>query len=122
MSRRQAGGLLGLAHSSSSKQRIGGTMNKKEMAAKLAKQTNLSQVKAMEVINAIFDAHTGRGIIAVELDAGRKVTIPGFGTFYTRRRAERTATKPGNQEKMTVPPKTYAHFRSGKTLRERVSE
>ena len=48
-------------------------MNKKEMAAKLAKTCGLSQAKAAEVINAIFDARPGKGIIAIELDAGRKV-------------------------------------------------
>jgi DNA-binding protein HU-beta len=96
-------------------------MNKKEMAAKLAKQVGISQAKAMECVNAIFDSRDGKGIIAVELDAGRKVTIPGFGTFYTRTRAERTATNPSSGGKMTIPKKTYAHFRAGKTLRERVS-
>ena len=56
-------------------------MNKKEMIAKLAKSTGLSQAKAGEVLNAIFSADKGKGIIATELDAGHKVTIPGFGTF-----------------------------------------
>lgn len=96
-------------------------MNKKEMAAKLAKQVGLSQSKAMECINAIFDARSGKGIIAVELDAGNKVTIPGFGTFYTRTRAARTAINPSTRQKQPVPKKTYAYFRAGKTLRERVS-
>lgn len=97
-------------------------MNKKEMAAKLAKQTELSQAKAMDCINAIFDAKSGKGIIAVELDAGRKVTIPGFGTFYTRTRPARQATNPSTGKKMQIGEKTYAHFRAGKTLRERVAE
>ena len=57
-------------------------MNKKEMVAKLAKKTGLSQAKATDVIDAIFAADPGEGIIAVELDAGRKVTITGFGTSW----------------------------------------
>lgn len=97
-------------------------MTKKEMAAKLAKKTGLSVARATEVINAIFDATPGNGIIAVELDAGRKVTIPGFGTFETRSRAEREGTNPATGEKITIPARKYAHFKPGKTLRERVAE
>lgn len=97
-------------------------MNKKEMAAKLAKKTGLSQAKALEVINAIFSAEPREGIIAVELDAGRKVTIPGFGTFATKQRAARTGTNPATGAKIQIPQKKYAFFKPGKTLRERVAK
>lgn len=96
-------------------------MNKKEMAAKLAKQTGLSQAKAGDVINAIFDARPGKGIIAVELDAGRKVTIPGFGTFGTKTRAARVGTNPSTGAKINISAKKYPYFRAGKTLKERVA-
>jgi DNA-binding protein HU-beta len=97
-------------------------MTKKEMAAKLAKKSGLTVAKANEVISAIFDAAPGKGIIAVELDAGRKVTIPGFGTFGTRRRAARVGTNPATGEKINIPAKNYVYFRAGKTLRERVEK
>ncbi len=97
-------------------------MNKKEMAAKLAKKTGISQAKALEVINVVFSAKSGEGIIAVELDAGRKVTIPGFGTFGTKSRAARTGTNPATKEKIQIAAKKYPYFRPGKTLKERVSE
>ena len=96
-------------------------MNKKEMAAKLAKKTGLSQAKAGDVINAIFDARPGKGIIAVELDAGRKVTIPGFGTFGTKTRAARVGTNPSTGAKINISAKEYPYFRAGKTLKERVA-
>ena len=97
-------------------------MNKKEMAAKLAKKTGLSQAKALEVINAIFSAEPREGIIAVELDAGRKVTVPGFGTFGTKKRAARTGTNPATGKKINISAKAYAYFKPGKTLRERVAK
>lgn len=97
-------------------------MNKKELVAKLAKQSGLSQAKALEVVNALFDAKPGKGIIALELDAGRKVSIPGFGTFYTRSRAARTGTNPANGSKIEIPARTYPDFRPGKTLKERVAK
>ncbi len=97
-------------------------MNKKELIAKLAKVTGLSQAKSAEVLNALFDAESGSGIFATELDAGRKVTIPGFGTFGTKTRAQRIGTNPANQIKIEIPAKTYAFFKAGKTLRERVAK
>ena len=96
-------------------------MNKKELAAKVAKETGISQAKAGEIINAIFDARKGKGIIAKELDGGKKVTIPGFGTFGTRTRAARTGTNPATKKKINIPARTYPYFRPGKTLKERVS-
>lgn len=96
-------------------------MNKKELIAKLAKTTGLSQAKAGEVLNALFDADSGKGILAVELDNGHKVTIPGFGTFGTKSRAERVGTNPANGEKIQIEAKKYAFFKPGKTLRERVA-
>jgi DNA-binding protein HU-beta len=97
-------------------------MNKKELIAKLAKISGLSQSKAGDVLNALFDAEKGKGIIAAELDGGRKVTIPGFGTFGTKKRAARTGTNPANGNKIKISAKNYAYFKAGKTLRERVAK
>ena len=69
-------------------------MNKTEMAKKLAGKVDLSQAKAAEVIEAIFDTTPGSGIIAVELDAGREVSIAGFGKFDTKRRSARQGRNP----------------------------
>lgn len=97
-------------------------MNKKELISKLAKSTGLSQAKSAEVLNALFDADSGKGIFATELDAGHKITIPGFGTFGTKTRAARTGTNPANGQKIKINSKKYAFFKPGKTLRERVSK
>ena len=97
-------------------------MTKTELAKKLAKKTGLSLKTSESAVNAIFDARPGKGIIAVELDAARKVTIPGFGTFKTVHRKSRTGVNPKTGQKMTIPAKNYAVFKKGKTLRDRVSK
>ena len=56
-------------------------MNKTEMAEKLADRAGLSQAKANEVLDVIFSTKSGEGIIAIELDAGRKVAVSGLGWF-----------------------------------------
>jgi hypothetical protein len=50
----------------------------------LVTKTGLTKAQATDAVNAIFDTAPGKGIIAVELDAGRSVTIPGFGTLVGR--------------------------------------
>lgn len=97
-------------------------MNKTEFAQKLAKKAGVSQAKALEIVDIIFSAKKGEGIIAVELDAGRKVTIPGFGTFASKSRAARTGRNPSTGAEIKIPAKKYVHFKPGKTLRERVSD
>ncbi|MCD6454729.1 MAG: HU family DNA-binding protein [Candidatus Aminicenantes bacterium] len=97
-------------------------MTKTELAKKLAKKTGISQAKALEVVNAIFDANPGKGIIATELDAGRKVIIPGFGTFMTRHRKAREGRNPATGKTIKIPAKNYVVFRPGKTLKERVAK
>ena len=95
-------------------------MNKTEMAVKLAKRVGVSQGKAAEIIEMIFSAHPGKGLIATALDAGDKVTIPGFGTFTTKHRGGRQGRNPATGATIYIPAKKYAHFKPGKTLRQRV--
>jgi len=95
-------------------------MNKSELAVKLAKKIGLTQAKAAEVVDAVFGAN--KGIIAVELDAGRKVTIPGFGTFATRKRGARQGRNPATGKNISIPARHYATFKPGKTLKEKVSK
>jgi DNA-binding protein HU-beta len=97
-------------------------MNKTEMAMKLAKKTGLSQGKAADVLEALFSAQPRKGIIATALDAGEKVTIPGFGTFATKQRGARQGRNPATGQTITIPKKNYVHFKPGKTLRERVEK
>ena len=97
-------------------------MTKAEMAAKLASKCDLSQAKALEVIDAIFDTDPGKGIIAVELDAGRKVRIIGFGTFSTKYRAARQGRNPATGDTITIAAKTYPVFKAGSGLKKRVEQ
>ncbi len=95
-------------------------MNKTEMAAKLAGQTDLTQAKALEVVEAIFSTDAGRGIIAVELDADREVSIAGFGKFETRHRAARTGRNPATGATLPIPAKKVPAFKAAKGLKDRV--
>ena len=96
-------------------------MNKTELAQKLAKKTDLTQAKAAEVVDCIFSSKDGEGIIAIELDADRKVSISGFGTFETRRRGARQGRNPATGETIFIEAKKYPAFKAAKGLKDRVS-
>ncbi len=96
-------------------------MNKSEMAEKLAHKCDISQAKAAEIVSCIFDTKDGHGIIAVELDAGRDVSIAGFGKFETRRRAARMGRNPATGAAIHIPAKKYPAFKAGKGLKDRVA-
>ncbi len=95
-------------------------MNKAELIAKLAAKTEITQVEAGAAIDAIFNAT--KGVIAVELDAGRSVTLPGFGSFVTRKRAAREARNPLTGATIHVAAKNYPSFKPGKTLKDKVAK
>jgi DNA-binding protein HU-beta len=95
-------------------------MNKTELCAKLSKKTGLTKAQATEVVNALFDTEPGQGIIAVELDAGRAVTIPGFGTFDTARRKAREGRNPQTGQSIQIAARTVPTFKAGKGLKDRV--
>ena len=98
-------------------------MTKSGLIEAVAERTpHISKKDTEIVVNTIFDAAPGKGIIAIELDAGRKVVIPGFGTFFSRTRAPRAGTVPGTGASIEIPRKSYVYFKPGKTLRERVEK
>jgi DNA-binding protein HU-beta len=92
------------------------------MAEKLAKKSDISKAKAAEIVEHIFSTKDGEGIIAVELDAGRKVNITGFGNFTLKHRSERQGRNPATGATITIPAKKYAHFSAAKGLKDRVAQ
>ncbi|MCZ6518576.1 MAG: HU family DNA-binding protein [Actinobacteria bacterium] len=99
----------------------GGAVNKSEMADKLAGKADVSKAKAVEIIDVIFSTKDGEGIIAIELDAGGKVNITGFGNFSTKHRAARMGRIPATSQPIHIPAKDYAHFSAAKGLKDRVA-
>lgn len=91
-------------------------MNKTELVKELAKQTDLSQTKASEVIDALFDAE--KGLIASQLKSGEKIVVPGFGSFFSRKREARTARNPATGATIDIKAKNYPVFKPGKTLKD----
>jgi DNA-binding protein HU-beta len=97
-------------------------VNKADLVQKLAKVTDLTQAKAAEVVDAIFETTAGQGIIAAELDAGRDVSIYGFGKFGSKSRAARTGRNPATGATITIAAKKYPTFQAAKGLKDRIAK
>ncbi len=97
-------------------------MNKTELIERLAKKTGMTLKDSREAVEAIFSTSPRQGIIASELDAGRKVQITGFGTFMTRKRKKRKGRNPQTGQEITIPATKFPAFAAGKALKSRVAK
>lgn len=97
-------------------------MNKTDLIEKLAKKTGMTLKDSRETVEAIFSTAPRQGIIASELDAGRKVQITGFGTFMTRKRKKRKGRNPQTGQEIIIPATKFPAFAAGKALKSRVAK
>ena len=86
-------------------------MTKAEFVSAVAAKLEVSKQGATEAIEAVF------GEIVELLKAGDKLTIPSFGTFSVREKAERKGRNPKTGEIMTIPAGKSGKFSAGKGLK-----
>lgn len=89
-------------------------MNKSELIETLSKKENLTERKAIEVVNLIFNG------FADELKKGGRVEIRGFGSFVVREYGAYTGRNPKTGDNIKVEPKKLPFFKVGKELKEMV--
>jgi DNA-binding protein HU-beta len=92
----------------------GKTMNKTELINAVAEAADVSKKDATAVINAAIE------VITKAMAKEDKVQIIGFGTFETRKRAERTSINPRTKEKVKVPASKVPAFKAGQALKNAV--
>jgi DNA-binding protein HU-beta len=90
-------------------------MNKAELVEAIAKETGLTKTKSGEVLTTIVNT------ITESLKNGEKVSLVGFGTWTTTKRAERKGRNPKTGEEITIASKTVAKFRAGNELTKGVN-
>ena len=87
-------------------------MNKTELVAAMAEQTNLSKKDAEAALKAFFD------VVSEELKKGEKVQLVGFGTFEVSERAAREGRNPQTGETMEIKASKTPKFKAGKALKD----
>ncbi|XOF35449.1 MAG: HU family DNA-binding protein [Candidatus Electrothrix sp. YB6] len=92
-----------------------GRMNKRELVEAMAEAADISRAAAEKALNGMLMG------ITESLTKGDKVTLVGFGTFSTVKRAARQAKNPQTGEPMEIAAKTVAKFKPGSKLAEAVN-
>ena len=90
-------------------------MNKTELVAAMAEQTQLSKKDAEAALKAFVD------VVSAELKKGGKVQLVGFGTFEVSERAARTGKNPQTGEPMEIKASKAPKFKAGKALKDQLN-
>lgn len=91
-------------------------MTQSELIDRVSKMTGYPKKEVKSIIEALFTP--AKGIIIISLKEGEKVTIPGFGTFFLRKRKARVARNPKSGLRVNVEERAYLAFKASKTLKE----
>ena len=89
-------------------------MNKMDLIAAVADETELPRTKAQEAVDAVFNA------IEAALKKQEEVRLVGFGTFVTAKRKAGTGRNPRTGEAMEIAASTTVRFKVGKGLKDAV--
>jgi len=91
-------------------------MTKSELIQRLSKRyPHLYQRDIEVLVNTMFDE------ITKALAEGNRVELRGFGAFSVRSREARAARNPKNGAMVSVGSRSAIYFRTGKELRERIT-
>src|SRR5438128_6721485 len=90
-------------------------MNKSDLVDAIAAATNEGKTKVAALLEAVLDH------ISAALQKGEKVTLPGFGTFETRKRQARSGRNPRTGAPVKIAATTAPVFKAGATLKGSVA-
>ncbi|MBE7010119.1 MAG: HU family DNA-binding protein [Ruminococcaceae bacterium] len=91
-------------------------MNKSELVAAIAAKAEVSKKDAEKMLGA-FTA-----TITEELKKGEKISLIGFGTFETRKRAAREGKNPQTGAAIKIAASVVPAFKAGRGLKEAVAK
>lgn len=89
-------------------------MNKSGLIEALSRKENLTEKKAIDLVNLVFKGFTE------ELKKGGRIEIRGFGSFVVRDYMAYTGRNPKSGKSIRVAPKKLPFFKVGKELKARV--
>ena len=87
-------------------------VNKSELVDAIASKTK----QPKSTVNAMIDAFTAT--VTATLKKGQKVSLVGFGTFESRRRAATTGRNPRTGATIKIPASNQPKFKPGKALKD----
>lgn len=91
-------------------------MTKADFINQLAAKLNMTKAEADNIFMAVFDTMTK------VLSGQDKMIVPGFGTFSTKAREERTGRNPSSSQAMVIPRSVVANFKPTPQLKEELNK
>jgi len=91
-------------------------MNKNDLVAYIAEETELTKTDATRALDAVIDG------ITAGLKQNGEVRLVGFGTFMVSQRAATTGRNPRTGESITIKATKQAKFKAGKQLKDSVND
>ncbi|MFN8292791.1 MAG: HU family DNA-binding protein [Chitinophagales bacterium] len=91
-------------------------MNKGDLIDKIAAAAGVTKAQAGEALDAVLSGIEGT------LKKGDRVTLVGFGTFSTSKRAARKGRNPRTGKEIKIKAKTVVRFKAGKQLSDKVNK
>ncbi len=79
-------------------------INKPHLAKLIARRTDMTQLKALEMLDAALD------IIKKNLIEHNKISLAGFGTLSVKTRQAKSVRNPNTKELMTIPDRHVIQF------------
>jgi DNA-binding protein HU-beta len=89
-------------------------MNKGELIDAIASEAKITKADAQRTLEAFLN------VTSKTLKKGDKVTLVGFGTFSTSKRAARTGRNPQTGKEIKIAAKRVAKFKPGAELASKV--
>ncbi|MBQ8588185.1 MAG: HU family DNA-binding protein [Clostridia bacterium] len=91
-------------------------MKKSELVAIMAEKADLKKVEAEKALNAFVDA------VTEALTKGDKISLVGFGSFETKKRAARKGKNPQTGAEINIAASTVPTFKAGRGLKDAVNK
>ncbi len=91
-------------------------MNKNELVAQIASQSDLTKVDATKAVDAFIDS------VSKELKKGGEVRLVGFGTFAVAKRKATEGRNPRTGAVIKIPASKQPKFKPGKALKDAVNK
>ena len=90
-------------------------MTKAELISAVAEKAGLKKVETEKAVAAFI------GTVTAALKKGDRLSLVGFGSFSTSKRAARKGQNPQTGKKINIPAATVPKFKPGKSLKEAVN-
>lgn len=91
-------------------------MNKTELVAAIAQDAGLTKAAAAKAVDSLVS------VVTDALVKDETVTLIGFGTFSTAKRAARTGRNPRTGAEIKIKAKQVPTFKAGKALKDAVAK